>query len=135
MSNRRRRFHGQTKQWCKESKTWKKKDSKKVVVKSKELELESPTEVVGLSVSNSNITEDDRRVHGRSGKGNYSVNVKQDWEDDLIEVIQNNNENYLGICRDTGLIEKYGGTEKTWKNRITIIKRTVGEKINNDWLV
>jgi hypothetical protein len=47
----------------------------------------------------------------------------------LVEIIRNNEYNILKVCRDTGLIEKYGSTEKTWKNRITEMKTKHGLEI------
>ncbi len=97
------------------------------------MKKETPADKVGVSISNKSVTEDGKVVWG-----GYSSDKHYDWEKELVEVIQNNSENHLTICRDTGLIEKYGGSEKTWKNRITEFKQKYGvekQQQNKDWLI
>jgi len=85
------------------------------------LEIETPTDIVGVSISNKSITDDGKVVWG-----GYSSDKHYEWETELVEIIQNNTDNHLTICRETGLIKKYGGSEKTWKNRITEFKQKYG---------
>jgi|TARA_R110001583_G_scaffold165807_1_gene318569 hypothetical protein len=49
-----------------------------------------------------------------------------EWENELLQAIKDN-ESVLPIIRET-LMVKYGGSEKTWKNRITSIKNKYGLK-------
>ena len=121
MLDRQRYFHGQTEQWCKIIEKRKKKDSNNIVVKNKKIKKETPTHSVGVSISNKSITEDGRVVWG-----GYNADNHYEWEEELVEVIQNNEENILTAVREKGLIKKYGNSEKTWKNRITEMKQKYG---------
>ena len=49
-----------------------------------------------------------------------------EWEKELLHLVETN-DSVLPVVRET-LMVKYGGSEKSWKNRITTIKTKYGLK-------
>jgi hypothetical protein len=79
-------------------------------------------------VSNKNVKTGNTKIKtkdGRVGWGGSSFNKKYEWEDKLLVIIRDcikNDITILPVVREK-LSDKYKVSDKSWKNRITEMKR------------
>ena len=78
----------------------------------------------GVLVSNKRVSKS-----GDVKWGGYNADRTYDWEEELVDILKEHDTNILGVVRDT-LIGKFGGSEKTWKNRISQMKKKHGFSVN-----
>ena len=61
--------------------------------------------------------------------GGYSSDKHYEWEEGLVKIIQSTDGDVLTTVRASGMMKTFGGSEKTWKNRITDMKRKHGVEL------
>ena len=78
----------------------------------------------GVLVSNKRVSKS-----GDVKWGGYNPENTYEWEEELVNILKEHDTNILGVVRET-LIDKFGGSEKTWKNRISQMKKKHGFNVN-----